>query len=173
MSMTVNLVPVPAPQVLDLAGISALRERARQEARRVVLTNGVFDLLHRGHLEYLHRSAALGDLLVVAVNSDASVRALKGSTRPLNAEADRAFALASLRCVAATFIFPGPRLAEEIRLLRPDVYTKAGDYTMETLDASERDALVAVRAEIRFLPFVAGHSTTALIAKGAGADVRG
>lgn len=161
--------PVPAPQVLDLASAVAWREDARAQGRRVVLTNGVFDLLHRGHIEYLHRSAALGDLLLIAVNSDASVRVLKGPTRPLNTEADRAYALASLRCVAATFVFPGPRLAPEILALRPDVYTKAGDYTVETLDASEREALLAVGADIRIMPFVAGHSTTGLIAKGASA----
>lgn len=162
---------IPAPQVFDLAAAVAWREAARAQGRRVVLTNGVFDLLHRGHIEYLHNSAALGDLLVVAVNSDASVRVLKGPSRPLNAEADRAYALASLRCVAATFVFAGPRLAAEIRALRPDVYTKAGDYTIETLDASEREALLAVGAEIRIMPFIAGHSTTGLIAKGA--DARG
>ncbi len=160
---------IPAPQVFDLAASLAWRETARAQGKRVVLTNGVFDLLHRGHIEYLHNSAALGDLLIVAVNSDASVRALKGPTRPLNAELDRAYALASLRCVAATFVFAGPRLAPEIRALRPDVYTKAGDYTIETLDASEREALLAVGAEIRIMPFVAGHSTTGLIAKGASA----
>lgn len=161
--------PIPAPQVFDLAAAVAWREAARASGKKVVLTNGVFDLLHRGHIEYLHQSAALGDLLVVAVNSDASVRALKGPTRPLNAETDRAYALASLRCVAATFVFAGPRLAPEIRALRPDVYTKAGDYTIETLDASEREALLAVETDIRIMPFVAGHSTTGLIAKGASA----
>jgi rfaE bifunctional protein nucleotidyltransferase chain/domain len=153
--------------VLDLAAAVAWRETARIQGRRVVLTNGVFDLLHRGHIEYLQRSAALGDLLLVAVNSDASVRVLKGPSRPLNIEADRAYALAALRCVAASFVFAGPRLAEEIHALRPDVYTKAGDYTVETLDASEREALIAVGADIRILPFVAGHSTTSLITRGA------
>jgi rfaE bifunctional protein nucleotidyltransferase chain/domain len=143
------------------------RETAYAQRKRVVLTNGVFDLLHRGHIEYLNRSAALGDLLIVAVNSDASVRALKGPSRPLNFEADRAYTLANLRCVAATFVFDGPRLASEIRALRPDIYTKAGDYTIETLDTSEREALIAVGAEIHIMPFVLGHSTTGLIAKGA------
>jgi rfaE bifunctional protein nucleotidyltransferase chain/domain len=159
--------PVPPPLVLDLDEAVAWREQARAEGRRVVLTNGVFDLLHRGHLEYLHRSAALGDGLIVAVNGNASVRALKGPNRPLNTEVDRAYALASLRCVAASFVFAGPRLADEIRALRPDVYTKAGDYTIATLDASEREALLAVGADIRIMPFISGHSTSALIAKGA------
>lgn len=158
---------IPSPQVLDLPAAIALREAARAQGRRVVLTNGVFDLLHRGHVEYLHRSASLGDFLIVAVNSDASVRALKGPTRPLNTEQDRVYVLAGLRCVAATFVFAGPRLADEIRALRPDVYTKAGDYTIETLDASERSALLEVGAHICIMPFLAGHSTTALIARGA------
>jgi len=158
---------IPPPLTLDYDAVVALRKQAREAGRRVVLTNGVFDLLHRGHVEYLHQSAALGDLLLVAVNSDASVRALKGPTRPLNCETDRAYVLASLRCVAATFIFPGPRLAQEIRALQPDIYTKAGDYTLETLDCDERTALEAVGAQIKLMPFVVGHSTTALIARGA------
>jgi rfaE bifunctional protein nucleotidyltransferase chain/domain len=125
-----------------------------------VLTNGCFDLLHRGHLTYLEQSAALGDILIVAVNSDASVRQLKGDGRPLNNELDRAYNLACLRSVDATFIFPGPRLAGEIAILKPDIYTKAGDYSLDTIDASEHAALLAAGAEIRFLPFVAGYSTT-------------
>ena len=155
------------PLVLDWDGVQHWRDEARSAGLRVVLTNGVFDLLHRGHVDYLQRSAALGDRLLVAVNSDASVCALKGPARPLNAESDRAYVLAGLRCVTATFIFPGPRLAAEILALRPDVYTKAGDYTLETLDASERAALHAVGAAIHFLPFLTGLSTTGLIAKGA------
>jgi D-glycero-beta-D-manno-heptose 1-phosphate adenylyltransferase len=161
---------IPPPQTLDFDDVVALRKQAREAGRRVVLTNGVFDLLHLGHVEYLHRSAELGDLLLVAVNSDASVRALKGPARPLNCEMDRAYVLAGLRCVTATFIFPGPRLAQEILALQPDIYTKAGDYTLETLDPDERAALDAVGAEIRLMPFVAGHSTTALIARGANAN---
>jgi bifunctional ADP-heptose synthase (sugar kinase/adenylyltransferase) len=99
----------------------------------------------------------------VAVNSDASVRQLKGPDRPLNSEDDRAYALASLRCVTATFVFPGPRLDAEIRRLKPDLYTKAGDYTLDTLDAGEREALLAAGTEIRFLTFIAGRSTTKLV----------
>lgn len=153
----------PSSRVLDLQGVADLRRQAVADGRRLVLTNGCFDLLHRGHLSYLHASAALGDLLVVAVNSDASVRALKGPDRPIHSELDRAYALASLRCVDAVFIFQGPRLAEEIRTLRPDLYTKAGDYTLDSLEPTEKAALLASGTEIRFLPFVAGHSTTSII----------
>jgi rfaE bifunctional protein nucleotidyltransferase chain/domain len=153
----------PLTRIFPFDQLLAWRRQAAANGQRVVLTNGCFDLLHRGHLSYLRQSAALGDLLVVAVNSDASVRQLKGDDRPLNHELDRAFALACLRFVDATFVFPGPRLAAEITALTPDIYTKAGDYTLDTLDASERAALLAAGVQIRFLPFVDGHSTTALL----------
>lgn len=159
--------PDPATRILDIDAIAALRDEAAAEGKRVVLTNGCFDLLHRGHASYLRQSAALGDVLIVAVNSDASVRELKGPQRPLNSEGDRAYLLASLRCVDAAFIFPGPRLDAEIRRLRPDIYTKVGDYTPDTLDPGERAALEESGAEIRILPFVDGHSTTSLIDRAA------
>ena len=149
-------------RTLSLEACAALRERARAEGKAVVLTNGCFDLLHRGHLDYLERSAGLGAIFIVAVNSDESVRALKGPGRPRNCADDRAHALACLRFVDATFIFQGPRLAEEIRRLCPDIYTKAGDYTPETLDPSEREALQEVGAEIKIQPLVPGYSTTSL-----------
>ena len=153
----------PEERVLTLEQMVDFRRQAAVAGKKFVLTNGVFDLLHRGHLEYLNRSARLGDVLVVAVNSDESVRALKGPERPLNSEQDRAFALANLRCVDAAFVFTGPRLAGEIRALKPDVYTKAGDYTVESLDAGEREALLESGAEINIMPFVEGRSTTSLI----------
>jgi rfaE bifunctional protein nucleotidyltransferase chain/domain len=153
----------PNSRILQFPELLTFREKALQAGKRLVLTNGCFDLLHRGHLSYLQQSAALGDLLVVAVNSDASVRALKGEDRPLNNELDRAFALANLRSVDAAFVFPGPRLANEIRILKPDLYTKAGDYTLDSLDPSEKAALLECGAEIQILPFVQGHSTTSLI----------
>lgn len=153
----------PASRIFTLPELVEHRRQLAAVGRRIVLTNGVFDLLHRGHLEYLFTSSQLADELWIAVNSDVSVRQLKGPSRPINNEQDRAFALASLRCVSAAFIFPGPRLAEEIRLLRPDVYTKAGDYTLETLDSSEREALLESSVKIVFQPFVAGRSTTNII----------
>ena len=161
--------PDPDRRIFTMAELLAWRHQAATDGRRVVLTNGCFDLLHRGHLTYLQQSAALGDLLVVAVNSDASVRELKGADRPLNHELDRAYALACLRSVDATFIFQGPRLSAEIAAIQPDIYTKAGDYTIETIDASERAALLAGGVEIRFLPFVQGHSTTSHIQRLGGA----
>jgi len=129
---------------------------------RLVLVNGCFDVIHRGHVELLNVAAELGPV-VVAVNSDASVRELKGPTRPINCEQDRAYVIASIASVYAAFIFPGPRLADEILLLKPTFYVKGGDYTLESLEASERAALLAVGSDIRFVPLKAGYSSTQTI----------
>ncbi|WP_414664003.1 adenylyltransferase/cytidyltransferase family protein [Horticoccus sp. 23ND18S-11] len=143
----------------------AWREQLRREGRRVVLTNGVFDLLHTGHLYYLKRARELGDVLVIALNADTSVRALKGPSRPVQDELQRAYALGALACIDGIVIFREPRLTAEIRALRPDVYCKAGDYTLEKLNPEERGALQEVGARIEFLPFLPGFSTTNLIAR--------
>jgi D-glycero-beta-D-manno-heptose 1-phosphate adenylyltransferase len=160
--MTVKL---DNPKLRNLAEAAGHREVLRVARRRVVLTNGVFDLLHTGHLFYLQQARALGDALIVALNSDASVRALKGPSRPVQDEEARAYALAALACVDGIVIFREPRLTAEIRALRPDIYCKAGDYTLDKLDAGERAALNEVGAQIEFLPFLPGFSTTALIAR--------
>ncbi len=133
--------------------------------KKVVLTNGVFDLLHPGHLHYLEYAGKLGGALFVALNSDASVKLLKGPTRPIQTERERAEALARLSQVDTIVIFRELRLTPEIRALRPDVYCKAGDYTLATLDAGERTALQEAGARIEFMPFLPGHSTTKLIAE--------
>jgi rfaE bifunctional protein nucleotidyltransferase chain/domain len=154
--------PTTAP-VFTFQELLAYRKACAGQNQRFVLTNGCFDILHEGHLSYLMQSAALGDVLAIAVNSDQSVRALKGPDRPVNSQHARAFALSCLRFVDAVFIFPGPRLADEILALRPDVYTKAGDYTLDSLDPSERDSLLATGAEIHILPLVQNISTTKII----------
>jgi D-glycero-beta-D-manno-heptose 1-phosphate adenylyltransferase len=153
------------PKLLTLPAAVAAREKLRQAGKRVVLTNGVFDLLHEGHLHSLQAARALGDALFVAINSDESVRAIKGPTRPIQNENHRAAALGALACVDGVVIFRTPRLTAEIRALRPDVYCKAGDYTPDKLNAEERQALEEVGAKITFVPFLPGHSTTATIAK--------
>lgn len=158
-------VPLENPKLMTLSQAVAWREQCRQSRQRVVLTNGVFDLLHTGHLYYLQQARALGDALVIALNGDASVRALKGPLRPVQNEEQRAYALGALACVDAIVTFHQPRLTPEIRALQPDVYCKAGDYTLEKLDPGERGALEDVGASIQFLPFLPGFSTTSLIAK--------
>ena len=153
------------PKLFTLEQAVAARERLRAAGRKVVLTNGVFDLLHTGHLFYLQQARALGDALFIALNSDASVKALKGPLRPVMNEEQRAYALAALTCIDGTVIFREPRLTAEIQALRPDVYCKAGDYTLEKLNPQERAALEAVGAQIHFMPFLPGFSTTNLIAR--------
>jgi rfaE bifunctional protein nucleotidyltransferase chain/domain len=153
------------PKLLTLEQAVAARAKLRAAGKSLVLTNGVFDLLHTGHLYFLQQARAQGDALFIALNADASVRALKGPSRPVQTEEQRAFALAALACVDAVLIFRTPRLEAEIRALAPDVYGKAGDYSLEKLDPGERGALESVGAKIEFMPFLAGFSTTALIAR--------
>lgn len=143
--------------------LAALGASYAASGRRLVLTNGCFDLLHTGHVRYLRQARELGDALLVAVNSDRSVRELKGPERPLNGEADRAEVLAALRCVDHVTVFDDLRVSGVIRALRPAVYAKGGDYTPETLDPGERAALAEVGAEIRLVSLVPGRSTTSLL----------
>lgn len=142
-----------------------LRENFRKQGRKVVLTNGCFDMLHVGHVFSLKQAAELGNELFVAINSDNSVKTLKGPTRPLMNEIERAYMLSALECVSGVFVFNNKRLTEEILQFKPDVYVKSGDYTIETLDVDERLALETVGAEIKFLKFLNGFSTTSLIEK--------
>lgn len=143
--------------------LAALGASYASSGRRLVLTNGCFDLLHTGHVRYLRQARELGDALLVALNSDRSVRELKGPERPLNGEADRAEVLAALRCVDHVTIFDDLRVSGVIRALRPAIYAKGGDYTPETLDPGEREALAEVGAEIRLVSLVPGRSTTGLL----------
>ena len=157
--------PSPSSRILSLDDCVRLRRQWRSEGLRCTLTNGCFDILHRGHAEYLLAAAKLSDRLIVLMNSDESVRRLKGPGRPVNNESDRAFLLNCFFFVDAVVIFSSPRCTAEIEAIAPDVYVKGADYTVETLDPAERDALFRVGADIRFLPFVAGHSTTETIRK--------
>lgn len=145
--------------------LSALGKKYREQGQRLVLTNGCFDLLHTGHVRYLEAARGLGDGLVVAINSDRSVRALKGPTRPLNNEEDRAEVVAALRCVDYVTIFDDLRVSQVITELCPSIYSKGGDYTIATLDPSERKALEKADVIIEILPLVPGRSTTQLIKK--------
>ncbi len=153
--------------ILSIDALAQESDRLRRAGRRLVLTNGCFDLLHVGHVDYLERSRALGDALAIAINSDASVRALKGPTRPVNCAEDRARVLAALRAVDYVTVYNTPRATDVIRAVRPAIYAKGGDYTFETLDAEERGALQEAASDIHILPLVPGRSTTAIIARAA------
>ncbi|WOO41460.1 adenylyltransferase/cytidyltransferase family protein [Rubellicoccus peritrichatus] len=153
------------PKLLSLEDAIAHRNALKAEGKSVVLTNGCFDLLHTGHIYYLRKAAALGDALFIAINGDASVQALKGPTRPVQNAEERAYLLGAIDFVDTLFVFHTPRLTAEIETIRPDIYAKAGDYTLDTLNPEERTALEACGADIQFLPFLEGYSTTSLIAK--------
>ena len=151
------------PKLRSVKELAAVRAGLEAQGRRLVFTNGCFDLLHVGHVRYLQDARALGDALLVALNGDESVRALKGPTRPINNEQDRAEVLAALTCVDFVTVFHTPRVTEVIRDVRPHIYAKGGDYTVDSLDPGERAALAEAGTEIRILPLVPGKSTTATI----------
>jgi rfaE bifunctional protein nucleotidyltransferase chain/domain len=156
---------LPETKILTWNGVKAWRAAVRQTGRRLVLTNGCFDILHRGHVDYLARARQLGDAMLLAVNSDASIRALKGPERPLNPEHDRLFVLAGLESVDAVVVFDSLRADGIIALAEPDFYAKGGDISLATLPPEERQALDACGAQIIFLPFLDGFSTTTTINK--------
>ena len=156
-------------RVVEADALARERDALDAAGRRLVFTNGCFDLLHAGHVRYLRQARALGDALAVGLNSDRSVRELKGAGRPLNPQEDRAEVLCALGCVDYVVIFDSPRATGVLRAVRPHVYAKGGDYTPDSLDAEERAALQAGGAEIRILPLVPGRSTTALLERMHGA----
>ncbi len=135
----------------------------RAEGLRVVFTNGVFDLLHPGHMTYLAQARMFGDRLVVGLNSDASVKRLKGDSRPLQAEEDRAFNLAALRSVDLVVPFSEDTPLDLINLLHPEVLVKGGDYTLATIVGAKE--VVGWGGQVEVLSFVQGKSTTSLIEK--------
>ncbi len=153
------------PKLFSLEQAVMQRAALCAASKKLVLTNGVFDLLHTGHLFYLQQARMLGHALFVALNADTSVKQLKGPLRPVQDELQRAYALAALASVNGVVIFRGKQLTTEILALKPSVYVKAGDYTLEKLNPEEHVALEQVRAQIRFLPFLEGFSTTNLIAR--------
>lgn len=149
-----------------IVGLEVLSERSkllRAAGRKLVATNGCFDLLHVGHVRYLQAARALGDLLAVGLNGDRSVRELKGKGRPVTGERDRAEILAALQCVDLVTIFPEMRATQFIGASHPAIYVKGGDYSPETLNEQERALLKEIGAEIRFIPFEAGYSTSRLL----------
>jgi rfaE bifunctional protein nucleotidyltransferase chain/domain len=143
--------------------LAAIADSLRAQGRKLVLTNGCFDLLHVGHVRYLQAARAFGDVLAVAINGDDSVRVLKGAGRPLNTESDRAEIIAALECVDHVVLFPEVRVTRLIEKVRPAIYVKGGDYTPASLHPEELAALEKIGAEIRILPFEPGHSTSGLI----------
>ena len=141
------------------------RSAMRASGRKLVVTNGCFDLLHVGHVTYLETARKEGDALLVGVNSDRAVRELKGADRPINEEMDRAIVLAGLQSVDAVCIFAERSAQRFLAVAQPDVYAKGGDYTLETLNQDERQIVEQAGGKILIIPFVPEKSTTALLKK--------
>ncbi len=156
-------------KLIGWEGLPEWRAAMRAKGKRLVVTNGCFDLLHAGHVAYLEAARSHGEALLVGLNGDDSVRQLKGPDRPVNGEDDRAAVLAALESVSGVCIFGERRATRFLVAAQPDVYVKGGDYTLETLDADERGAVEAAGGRIVIIPMVPGKSTTALLNKIAGA----
>jgi rfaE bifunctional protein nucleotidyltransferase chain/domain len=149
--------------VLDAAGLERFVRDARILGRRIVFTNGVFDILHPGHVRYLQAARSHGDLLVIGLNSDASVRRNKGPERPINPEAERAEVLAALACVDAVSIFDNETPADIIRRVQPDVLVKGSDWPADQIVG--RDTVEASGGEVILAPVEQGYSTSSIVEK--------
>src|SRR5205085_7023491 len=150
-------------KIVDLEELSDRSEDFRASGKKLVATNGCFDLLHVGHIRYLRAARALGDALVVGINGDESVRELKGSGRPINSANDRAEVVAALACVDLVTIFPDLRATRFLETVAPDVYVKGGDYKTDTLNPKERNVLQRIGAKIEIVSFEQGYSTSDLL----------
>ena len=158
-----NAAELPETGLLTLDAARKWRESLRAAGKKLVVTNGCFDIMHRGHAAYLREARMQGDALLVLINSDASVKKLKGEKRPVVSEADRAYMLCALSSVDRVVIFDCLRCDRELAAIAPDVYVKGGDYTLDKLDPTERAALEKAGTKIVFKPFIPGFSTTTLI----------
>jgi len=154
-----------ARKILRGKSLAAWRSRLRRQGKKLVVTNGCFDLLHVGHVTYLEEARRQGDALLVGITSDANVRKLKGRGRPLNAARDRAAVLAALESVSAVYVFPQVDACGFLEKVKPNVYVKGGDYTIDTINQAERRLLEKMGVRIVILPVVPGQSTSGLLKK--------
>ena len=149
--------------IVDRSKIADFCKVLRDGGQKVVFTNGCFDILHAGHVRYLQRARSYGDCLVLGLNTDASVRRLKGPERPINNELDRAEVVGALKSVDYVVFFDEPTAEALIKQVHPDVYVKGGDYTIETLP--EGQIVLGYGGQVELVQLVAGRSTTNVIAK--------
>ena len=150
-------------KIRTLPELTSRIESLKMMGKKIVWTNGCFDILHAGHVTYLQKAKELGDVLIVGLDSDSSVRALKGPGRPVVSEGQRAIVLAALSCVDYIIVYPEPEPTHIIEALKPDVYVKGGDYTINTLNSNETRVVESYGGEITILPEVDGESTTKII----------
>src|SRR5215211_1370912 len=150
-------------KIIEFEDLSDRCEKLRSAGKKIVATNGCFDLLHVGHVRYLQAARQLGDLLIVGLNGDRSVHDLKGAARPITTQTDRAEILAALECVDLVTIFPQIRATKFLAVVQAAIYVKGSDYSSKTLDEKERAILKEIGSEIRLIPFERGYSTSGLI----------
>jgi D-glycero-beta-D-manno-heptose 1-phosphate adenylyltransferase len=150
-----------ADRVMSHAGVAAFVSDQRAAGRRIVFTNGVFDLLHPGHLRYLQEARALGDLLIIGLNADESVRRNKGPARPINPQDERAEVLSALACVDAVVIFGEDTPADIIRLVQPDILVKGADWAADAIVG--RDTVESRGGRVVRIPIEQGYSTTTIV----------
>ncbi|HSU72814.1 MAG TPA: adenylyltransferase/cytidyltransferase family protein [Candidatus Binatia bacterium] len=143
--------------------LSRLAADLKKQGKRIVTTNGVFDILHVGHAQMLSETKARGDVLIVGINSDASAKQNKGDKRPVNNEKDRAGLLCALSCVDYVYIFPEKGADRFIELVKPNIHTKAGQYTMEQVMAKEGSVVVKHGGKVELVQFLPGYSSTTAI----------
>ncbi|WP_052767832.1 D-glycero-beta-D-manno-heptose 1-phosphate adenylyltransferase [Brachyspira hyodysenteriae] len=146
-------------KLIERNNLDTVLNKYREENKKIVFTNGCFDILHRGHVEYLQKARELGDLLILGLNSDDSVKRLKGNNRPINNETDRAIVLAALECINYISIFDEDTPLELIKIVKPDILVKGGDYKIEDVVGREYSK------ETVLIDFVDGYSTTNIIKK--------
>lgn len=150
-------------ELLTKTELKETLDKLRSEGKTIVTTNGCFDILHAGHVRYLNKAKTFGDVLVVALNSDKSVRTIKGPDRPINNELNRAEVLCGLRSVDYVVLFDESSPLELLKFIKPDVHTKGADYTLSTLP--EAQAILDGGGRVEFIDFVEGLSTTSVINK--------
>ena len=149
--------------LIEREKLKSLIDDIHSKGKTVVMTNGCFDILHVGHVRYLEKTKSFADYLIVLINSDKSVRSIKGPARPINNELDRAEILSALRCVDYVVLFDEDSPRNILDEMKPDVYTKGADYTMDTLP--EADIMKKNNIRVEFIEFVKGKSTTKIIEK--------
>lgn len=152
-------------KIISVEKLPAWRKKFRASGKKLVVTNGCFDILHLGHVTYLETARNFGGALLVGINGDAAARELKGAGRPVNSETDRASVLAALESVAGVCIFFEKTATKFLAAAQPDIYVKGGDYSLDTLNQDERRAVESAGGKFFLVPFVPGKSTTALLEK--------
>jgi rfaE bifunctional protein nucleotidyltransferase chain/domain len=150
-------------KIRDKASLLTQVQVWREEGKKIVFTNGCFDILHLGHIDYLNRAADLGDVLVIGVNTDASTRRLKGEHRPVQDEKSRLHLLASLACVAAVVLFDEPTPLQLIKSVQPDILVKGADYSVDQIVGGPE--VLALGGKVETIPLVSGYSTSAIEAR--------